>query len=268
MLDSKLSEVNNSIKDLTALVTKNTNSITSIDMKCEVIDQNMKRNSLRFVGVPEVRNEDIIQTLIPLISNTLRVPCNTSDFDCAYRIGGSSKSASPRTVLVQMISNVKRNQIYSARKLLKGFNISIFEDLTAFRYDLLSAAKKRFGKTSAWSSGGKIFAWSPSDNKRRLINSLADLEDEDLDVIGLSETWLDSGIPDIGLMIDGYSLVRNDRNSRGGGVAFYVKNIIKYKVIGTHDALSLLEQLWIGVKVAGKKNMFGNCVQTSKSEFN
>ncbi|KAJ8911726.1 hypothetical protein NQ315_012364 [Exocentrus adspersus] len=33
-------------------------------------------------------------------------------------------------------------------------------------------------------------------------------------------------------MIDGYNLVRNDHNSRGGGVAFYVKNIIKYKHAG------------------------------------
>ena len=50
------------------------------------------------------------------------------------------------------------------------------------------------------------------------------LHDNDIDVIGLSETRLDENVQDCELAIDGYKIVRNDRNANGGGVAIYVKD--------------------------------------------
>ncbi|KAJ8960543.1 hypothetical protein NQ318_013831 [Aromia moschata] len=68
----------------------------------------------------------------------------------------------------------------------------------------------------------------------------------------LSETWLDDKIDNNQIAIDGYNLIRRDRDGRGGGVAFYIDKSIKFKLINTvHD--ESLEQIWINVKIEGSQ---------------
>lgn len=81
---------------------------------------------------------------------------------------------------------------------------------------------------------------------------------EQYDVIGLSETWLNESICSEGISIDGYVLVRVDRNGRGGGVAFYVRSHLKFKILATQPGVSALEQIWISLKVSGKSFCFGS----------
>ena len=45
-------------------------------------------------------------------------------------------------------------------------------------------------------------------------------------VIGITETRLDNTVYDSGVTVDGYNIVRNDRNRNGGGVACYIRNNI------------------------------------------
>ena len=52
------------------------------------------------------------------------------------------------------------------------------------------------------------------------------LHDNDIDIIGLSETRLDENIGDAEVSIEGYKIFRNDRNANGGGVAIYVKDTL------------------------------------------
>ena len=63
-------------------------------------------------------------------------------------------------------------------------------------------------------------------NKQNELELL--VRDEDLDIIGITETWLNDKLSDEELSIKGYTLFRNDRNdnikTRGGGVALYVRN--------------------------------------------
>ena len=47
-------------------------------------------------------------------------------------------------------------------------------------------------------------------------------------VIGISESKLDFTVCDSEISIDGYDIIRNDRDRRGGGVACFVKNTICY----------------------------------------
>ena len=49
-------------------------------------------------------------------------------------------------------------------------------------------------------------------------------------IIGISETKLDNSINDLELQIDGYNLLRADRNRHGGGVACYIKNNISFEI--------------------------------------
>ncbi len=46
---------------------------------------------------------------------------------------------------------------------------------------------------------------------------------DNIQVLALSETHLDSAMSNLEIMIDGYKLYRKDRDKYGGGVAFYIK---------------------------------------------
>ncbi|KAG5878897.1 hypothetical protein JTB14_023556 [Gonioctena quinquepunctata] len=78
-----------------------------------------------------------------------------------------------------------------------------------------------------------------------------------IDIIGLSETWLNSQIPDVGLKIDDFKIIRNDRLTIGDGVAFYIRNSIRAKVVNLPANNIGLEQLWISIKIAGKRVCLG-----------
>ncbi|CAH2011194.1 unnamed protein product [Acanthoscelides obtectus] len=73
-----------------------------------------------------------------------------------------------------------------------------------------------------------------------------------VDVLGLSETWLTPDIDSSSVFINDFNVVRADRNSRGGGVAFYVRNGIAFKILHS-NITTVLEELWISVKVNQRK---------------
>lgn len=105
----------------------------------------------------------------------LKVPCTHQDIDCAFRIGKQINSEKPPAILVNFVSNIKRTQVFNAKKLLKKTSHSIYEDLTQRRYELLMAAKKKYGVGKVWSVNGKIFLLKGNDNQKIQIYSLGDL---------------------------------------------------------------------------------------------
>lgn len=68
------------------------------------------------------------------------------------------------------------------------------------------------------------------------------------DIVALGETWLTSSIDSSKLNISNYVLVRKDRGSRAGGVAFYTNSKIRFEVIDSSD---IIEQLWISCILEG-----------------
>ena len=76
-----------------------------------------------------------------------------------------------------------------------------------------------------------------------------------IEVIALSETWLNTTIPNIEINIEGYTLYRQDRlHKRGGGVAAYVRKDIKATILKEISSVStdLFHQLWL--KLQHKKS--------------
>lgn len=59
------------------------------------------------------------------------------------------------------------------------------------------------------------------------------VEDTKCSIIGVTETWLDSTVPDAELNIPGYTVIRKDRNRQGGGVCIFVENAITFNI--RHD---------------------------------
>ena len=74
------------------------------------------------------------------------------------------------------------------------------------------------------------------------------MEDRAIDILGLNETRLDNTIADSQIDIEGYDILRRDRNRNGGGVAFYVAQSLTY--VNRQDLLSHedLEILTVEIK--------------------
>ena len=65
------------------------------------------------------------------------------------------------------------------------------------------------------------------------------------DILAINETWLNSNIEDSEISIPGYNILRNDRPTHGGGVAFYIKKEIKFKAREDIYKRHSLESCWI-----------------------
>ena len=75
------------------------------------------------------------------------------------------------------------------------------------------------------------------------------ITDNCLDILTLSESWLDASISDSALQIPGYILFQQDCGSLGGGLCVYIKDIYKASVIGNLSNISenSFQQLWLKV---------------------
>ena len=77
-----------------------------------------------------------------------------------------------------------------------------------------------------------------------LINS-------NISALGITETKLDGTISNEAVEIDGYSLIRSDRNRMGGGIAFYIKTTISFNY---HQSLSeRFENIFIDILLPKSK---------------
>nr|CAI5832947.1 unnamed protein product [Callosobruchus analis] len=82
------------------------------------------------------------------------------------------------------------------------------------------------------------------------------IDSSDIDIITLTETWLNHQISSETVTLDKYKSLRADRGSRGGGVGVYIKKIINCRMILSNIS-DYLEQLWINVKLYDKSYVIG-----------
>lgn len=93
-------------------------------------------------------------------------------------------------------------------------------------------------------------------NKVHELSSI--LSDNSLHIIGISETHLDNETEDCEINILGYNIFRNDRNTFGGGVAFYIQEQLPVKLRKDLDILGV-EILWLQVHLPYIKPILVGC---------
>lgn len=88
-------------------------------------------------------------------------------------------------------------------------------------------------------------------NVRSLTSCFMDFSEyflaKDFSAILVSETWLTPNISANAVALEGYRLIRRDREmgGRGGGVAMYLKNTYQYTILGYDNSI---EDLWVCIK--------------------
>lgn len=102
----------------------------------------------------------------------------------------------------------------------------------------------------------------PKIDEFRLI-----FESSNMDVICVSETWLNESIPNGLISLHGYKVFRSDRLvGGGGGVAIYVKDNITCKVCSKTEQFDIIEHIFVEVSSFGRKMLVG-CVYRPNSSI-
>lgn len=92
-------------------------------------------------------------------------------------------------------------------------------------------------------------------------------QNSNMDIICVSETWLDESVPDSLMTLHGYKIFRSDRLAGcGGGVAIYVKNNIISKFCSKTGPNDKVEYIFLEIIAFGKKMLVG-CVYRPNSSI-
>ena len=135
------------------------------------LEQNGRKNSIRIFGISDTAESETAQECIHKVTNfvrtNLKVPLEESDIDIAHRLGRFQKNKA-RSVIVKFTHRVKKQQIVTARRILKGSQYRVSEDLTKSNQEKLRNAFKLECVKSSFSVDGKLYAVLQNGKKRRL----------------------------------------------------------------------------------------------------
>jgi len=167
-------EINKEIEDIKSnnkILEENIVSLQSenntILSKLDEIEQGMKQEQLRVYGIPE--NIDNISNHLKGVFDA-KLGLKNINVEHCFRIGKrDDTTTTPRPLLVTFGNIFDRNQVFYTKKNFKGSRISVTEELTKKRYELLIFAKEKLGKEKVWSTRGRIYT-NFSGGKRRIFN--------------------------------------------------------------------------------------------------
>ncbi|CAH1110571.1 unnamed protein product [Psylliodes chrysocephalus] len=106
--EEKIEEISSKMSDITDSMVSNNAKITDITEKLNNIEAAHKRNSLRFDGIAESDNENLMSVLINICCNILKVKCCSTDINNIYRQGKFDVGRKPRTILQKYKNICKR----------------------------------------------------------------------------------------------------------------------------------------------------------------
>lgn len=143
----------------------------TLQARMESFERYSKRNNLRIYGVREKvnGNEDIVDTL----RRETKLQFEEEKIECAYRIGKATKEGN-RAIFIKFKEQKHKMEIVAERKLLKGTQIIITEDLTKLKHEVLKDAVAKLGKKNVWCMNGKILY--RNGNVKHSIRSMEDIE--------------------------------------------------------------------------------------------
>ncbi|XP_039299520.1 uncharacterized protein LOC120355240 [Nilaparvata lugens] len=138
----------------------------SYERKLDAQEQYQRRNNVRIFGLPETKGENITEIVTKLCGEKLKIAVDAAQIDRCHRVGrlpGTGVTQTrPRAVIVKFVSYQTRRSVLSARRQLKGSDVTIREDLTRRRHAHFCEVAARVGIRNAWTVDGRVM-WREGD---------------------------------------------------------------------------------------------------------
>lgn len=143
------------------------NSVAA-DERINDLEQYGRRNNIRINGIPEAGEESpektskvVIETLNRYIEN---LDLKREEIDIAHRLG-KKKEGRHRQIILKFQSRMKRDTVLNNRKVFKGSDIFVNEDLTRINQQVLACVRKKMTDEveRAWTRNGRVFYKTKTD---------------------------------------------------------------------------------------------------------
>lgn len=155
-IQGALEKLNNKINLIEGKIEEVQAENEDIKKRLDELEQSARSNQIRIYGIPEIINENLEETVKDIFESKLNI--TRCKLEKCYRTGKLQQNMNkPRSIIVKFENNNYKNEVYQAKKKLKGSKYVITEDLTKLRFELLLLAKEKLGKTNAWTDSGRVF---------------------------------------------------------------------------------------------------------------
>ena len=135
------------------------------------LEQYTRRDSIRIFGIPETPHEDLAHKIKVHVIDHLpveaRFQVNERDIVRYHRVG---RNTGDRSIIVKFVSWSQKMRVVRARRVFKGKNVSISDDLTAINAQRLKIVKNMSAVENTWSWDGKLYAKLKTESKPRLFH--------------------------------------------------------------------------------------------------
>lgn len=135
-------------------------------------EQAYRNHNIRIFGVPSEKDENLYSK-VQGIFERIRVNVNDSSIKKCHRVQSKIDNNKPPAVLVRFSSDKDRQSVLRNSKNLRSTGMSIKEDLTKSRLDLLAAAVNKYTFKNAWCRNGVVYV--KKDGNLHRINDQDDL---------------------------------------------------------------------------------------------
>lgn len=120
----------------------------------------------------EKENENVSEEVIKVVKEKMGVTVTREMIDCCHRLG--KREGKCRPVIVKFCNRHLRNKIYDNKRKLKGSKLSIREDLTRLRVQLLHHVQYKLKIKESWTANGIVMF--KIKNKIYKITKFSDLD--------------------------------------------------------------------------------------------
>ena len=159
-----LNEVQKTVTDNLEVENKKLNRDLAELMKhCDEQEQRGRNYCLLFHGVEEKDNEDTDNLVLGIINTNLGVKLSLDDIQRSHRLGPKTNKRTTRSakastcpIIFKFSNYPKRQEVFKAKRKLKGLNIYLSENLPLKRYELYQASIKKFGRGEVWTIKGRV----------------------------------------------------------------------------------------------------------------
>ncbi|XP_053613966.1 uncharacterized protein LOC128677273 [Plodia interpunctella] len=140
------------------------------------LEMSTRRNMLLLHGLPESPNEELVQRIAVMASDSLNLDSfSIADVARCYRIGQNRGGKKPRPILIEFVNICYKDKFWHAKTGLKGTGLTLSEYLTKTRHLVFMAARQHFGITKCWTRDGCIFVIGHNGQKHR-VYALEDID--------------------------------------------------------------------------------------------
>ena len=171
--------INDHVTELLKGENKNLNEkINKMTIQMDDQEQRSRNDCLLIHGIDEQVNDNTDNIALQVINQELGIELTVDGIQRSHRVGPKketrntrSSKPNPRPIIVRFANWRKRNEVFRAKKMLKGKRISISENLTKNRYNLLKEAIDKYGRGNVWTIDGRV---TTKINDRYLVITCAE----------------------------------------------------------------------------------------------